>query len=605
MAGLSSSTQLGNASPTSLVKSASSLQAAVANYQDQIQALTYANSAYTDEAFQAYQNYLTGRITQLNSTGSVTNASKALTLTKTMESAMHSNISASITRENIQIMAGNAALPDKYNLIVNQYQRAFNNGDMTLAQTLMGQAYSVSQQIQYQAQQAADAAATLARAGGGSSGDSSSTATDEGQRATNLHDFLAKQMNGDFKNISERQLNDYAAKYANDPATKQWMQAMGVKITTQQPTYWDLVYGVAGAQYAHLVLKAQAESAVNPLLARNYAMDAHALLNGSTKIPTLAGDLTVQQLQQAQQDPSMFAYDNSTGSFKPTTIIGYQYMNMDNGSGGKSPQLVPTYSGITSPAVSNNIYFLTPQETTMMTKLGLNFTENVGGQSVASNSLKPGKSGTTGDGALVQATENSPLWLQKVLGKNGVANMYTDNNGFVTFKAGATNPDGTNNSSFFTLAMDNKGLGGLFEHLPDGSSKLVGGDYGFAGQAVQMLINAGQRTQFQVIQAQQQAEAALKVQQVQAQQQLQAQTAQAQSQARASAAAQAAAAHTQAQRLQPAISPQAPTYNPQQAASPQPPTFNPQQTVNGPNLNQSGTHGIATLHGTSGPSIRL
>jgi type II secretory pathway pseudopilin PulG len=171
--------------------------------------------------------------------------------------------------------------------------------------------------------------------------------------------------------------------------------------------------------------------------------------------------------------------------------------------------------------------------------------------------------------------------------------MFTDSNGFVTFKAGATNGQG---GSIYTLATDGKGLGGLYEQLPDGTSKLIGGDYGFAGQAVQMLINAGQRTQAQVQLVAQQTQAKLQLAQQQAQQAFKVQQAQAMAKA---------APPSQSTRLQQAASPQAPTFAPQLPTyNPQASTYNPQSTVSGPSLNQSGTGGIK-LGSSSGPSIRL
>lgn len=156
MASLSPSTDIGG-SASSLVRSAASLTSQIQAYNDSLQAFQYQNSAYTDDSFSSYKTYLQDRIDALSSSGSVADASKALTLTKTLEAATKSNISAGIQRENIQIMAGNASLTDKYNLVAGQFQRAIANGDLTLAQSLESQAYSINQSIKYQAQQAASA----------------------------------------------------------------------------------------------------------------------------------------------------------------------------------------------------------------------------------------------------------------------------------------------------------------------------------------------------------------------------------------------------------------------------------------------------------------
>jgi len=580
MASLTSNLNIGTTNASSLVKSASSLASQLAEYQDQIHALDYANSAYTDDAFAIYQNYLTGRINTLNSTGTLANASKALTLTKTLESAMHSNISASITRENIDILTGNATNQDKYALIVRQYQRALNNGDLTLAQTLEKQAYDLNQTIQYQAQQSADAAAALARAGNGRTTGTSGVSY-QGEVVTNLTNGL-KYLNGLAKGASEKQLNKTLQTYAQQ--AKPQLQALGVNIKTDQPNYFDVVYGVAGAIYNAKVLQAQAENASNPLVAQTYASEAANYLSGATKFDTLAGKLTVQEIQQAQQDPLMFTYDNSTNTYKRDIQSGYQYMTFTNADGTTSQQLVPKYSAFPDTSSGrqafNKIDFITPQETSMMTKLGLNFGEN--------------KSGTTGDGVQATITNNSPEWLKQVAGESGVVNFFTGPDGFVQFKAGTSTGEG---SSYYTLMTDTKGLGGLFEHLPDGSIRLAGGDYGFNASAMQLLINKGQQTQYQVKLAEAQAQAKLQLAQQQAHQQLVAQ------QAARAVAPPAPRPSPVAQRLQPTASPQFPTYNPQgNNVNPQGNTFNPQGGTVNP---QNGGTNAGTLHYTSGAGIRL
>lgn len=603
MASLTASLKLGTGSASNLIKSATSIEKAVQNYQDQVQALNYANSAYTDDAFSSYQSYLQGRIDALNTAGGISNASKALTLQKTLEGAMKSNISASITRENIQIMAGNASLQDKYGLIVNQFQRASANGDFTLAQTLEKQAYDVNQSIQYQAQQAADAAATLARAGNGSTTGTSGVAY-QNSVVANLKEGI-KYLNGLAQNASEKELNQKMADYAVQ--AKPVLQALGVDVHPeqgQQPNYFDVIHGISGAIYNAMVLKAQAEAPIDPLVSRTDAAAAKDyLVNGTEE--TLAGKLTVLEIQQAQIDPNMFTYDNTSGKYVRDIQSGYQYITVkgvkSDGTIGDVQQLVPQYSYFASTTSGreafNKVNFLTPTETTMMTKLGLNFTENYQGKSVGNTLLdKNGKpiAGTTGEGVQVSVSENTPQFLKNILGEKGIGNMFTDQNGFLTFKAGASGGQG---DSYYTLAQDGRGLAGLYERLPDGTTRLAGGDYGFNASAVDLLINKGQQVQYQVQLAQQQAQQKLLLSQQQAQQQLK---------IAPPAPPAPPPAPSQAQSLQPTRAPQMPTYNPQgNNYNPQPATFNPQQTVSGPKLNQSGSGGIRLGSSFGSGGVRL
>lgn len=536
MASLTSGVSVGNSSASSLIKSASSIQNEINTYNDSLAAYQFELSPKTDGDLATYQNYLSTRINTLQSTGSVTDASKALTLTKTLTTAVSSNTSANIQRENIAVMSGNGTLSDKYNTIVDQYTRATAIGDLSLAQSLESQAYSVSQSIQYQAQQAQQAGAALA----------SANASSEGNVVTSLDDAL-KQLNNDITNLGAKDLNQVSAKWV--AANKGVLQSLGAVIPDgAQPNYFNLVEGIQAAKYNALVLKAQSEAPGNPTQAQNTAAQASLLMNGATKISTLGGSLTLQQIQQAAQDPSMFAYDYGSGKYVETAQTGLQYVN---------GQVAPSFSGIVGSEKRNQIYYLNPNQTAELTGLGLTFKANA--------------NGTTGDGVQVQLSENSPQWLKSVLGTNGLTNVYTDTAGNLQFEGSSSSGQGL---SYFTL-VNVGGLSGIFEHSADGSIKLAGGNYGFDSGAAQLLINAGQQKQ-QQIQLQTQAEQAAQLAQI-----------------KISSPTPVAPLKT---------APPAPTAQVQQTVStksiqpanvnPQPNTINPQGNNVGSGINQSGGGGI-------------
>lgn len=453
-------------SASSLLRSAGSLATQNQAYEDSVQAYIFSQSAYTDEAFKSYSDYLTGRIGTLQSAGGLSNVQKALTLTRTLDSANRSNTSASIVRENIQIMAGGASLTDKYNLVRDLFVRAAGNGDMTLAQSLMSQAYSIDQTIQLQAQQARDAAVSLGRASAASAKAANQDAVNKQvDIVTNLDDGL-KLLNAQTKDRSETDFNNFAKQFVKDNADT--YSALGVTFTkggepNSQPNYFDIVKGVAVAKYNALVLKAQAESSIDPQKASEYATDAYYYSNFGN-IPTAAGSLTMQQVQEASQSPNMFVYDNSSGTYKQSTKTGFQYQNF---TGYKTVNgqvqsydykaLVPTFSGYASGVQASKVYFLTPNQTVMMGKLGLTIEATVN------------KNGTVGTGIKAQASAGTPDWLTKIIGK-GAEDQFFNQNGELNFSSGG---------KFYTLSQDGKGLLGLTEHNPDGSSQIVGGNYGY------------------------------------------------------------------------------------------------------------------------------
>lgn len=464
MPSLSSGLNLGSGSVSSLVRSANTLQNQIATYNDSLQASTYAASAKDDGSYASYKQYLEGRIKVLQGTGSVSDAEKSLSLSNLLRTATNSNISTTILRENIQVMAGNATLTDKYNVVREEFSRAVSIGDMGTAQSLESQAYSISQQIQYQAQQAAAASVSLAKAS------SSAAVSYQGEVVTSLDNGL-KELNNAAKNMSEKDFNKYSQDWVKSNSGT--FSALGVVLPKgAQPNYWDIVQGVTGAKYTALILQAQAEAPIDTQRATNYATSAQLINEGATQIDTLGGKLTLQELQQAAQDPNMFAYNNTTGKYDKTQVEGYQYITTTASNGKQSKTLAPLYSGIVSGTAASQFYYLTAKETSQLGKLGFNITAKVN------------PNGTVGSGITVQATGKSPAWLKSIFGNNGEAQFYNQD-GNLTFKSG---------NSFYTLGEDSKGLSGLLQHMPDGTVRGVGGDYGFNAGAVENLINQSQQT---------------------------------------------------------------------------------------------------------------
>lgn len=159
---LKSGGQFGNASASSLVKSAQSLTNEIATYNDTVQSLTFENSSKTSADLQAYSTYLNGRIGTLQSTGTITDATKALNMQQTLISASHSSASADIQRSTIAVLDGQGTSDDKLQALGTAYQQLYSLGDLSAAQSYEEQYYSFSQTVQAQKQAAASALATAA-----------------------------------------------------------------------------------------------------------------------------------------------------------------------------------------------------------------------------------------------------------------------------------------------------------------------------------------------------------------------------------------------------------------------------------------------------------
>lgn len=517
MASLSPSTNIGG-SASSLIRSAASIANQVNTYNDTVAAIEYENSGYTDDAFAKYQTYLNSRISTLQGTDTIADATKAVEFTQKIQSAAKSNTSASITRENIQIMAGAASKQDKYNLIVNQYVRAVNNGDLTLAQSLESQAYSLSQSIQLDQQNAADARVALAKSTG------TSDAAHQQAIARNLVDSIT-QLNEDETNPKtggQQALNSAIKSWVNQNKAQilalnpEAAPALSAAIAKgAQPNYLNLVQGaIVAAANAHL-LAATAEMPYNPDTAEGYIETARQMLNGQ-KFSTLAGSFTYQELGRLAQEPNALTYNASTQRYVLNPVTGHIVDNV-NGNG------VMETRGTSNPT-------LTPQQIATLSKLNIE--------------VKVDSKGGAADGVTAKTTDTTPSWVQQATGKGGDVNIYNVN-GNLQFVGQSRTGAGQDVYTFVKDANGHTALMGTSSktdplgHHPE---EIVGAEPGFSlinndptphtsflsrigsligkgggsifglfgsHASAQDLISGGQATQFQIAQANARAAAAL------------------------------------------------------------------------------------------------
>jgi len=147
-------------SVSSLLKSAQSTQRKIAEQQDAQVAYDWSLSAKTYGDFITYKEYLDSRRDFYGE-----DASKLLTLDKTITSARKAYTSNEIQRQNINIIEGTGTNESKYQKMVDLFYEAVDNGDYDLAQTLNLQLDNLSvkmQQEQIAAQEAAGRAVASA-----------------------------------------------------------------------------------------------------------------------------------------------------------------------------------------------------------------------------------------------------------------------------------------------------------------------------------------------------------------------------------------------------------------------------------------------------------
>jgi hypothetical protein len=387
-------------SVSSLLRTSVSLANQAQAIQDQQMAYEWGSSGYSDAAYQKYSDYINGRVSALNTAGGLTNASKALSMMTTLRAANRTYVSAGISRQTMQVMIGNASLTDKYNYLTGAFTQANSNGDATLAQSLMGQAYSVYQQIQLQNQQATDAANANIKAGG------TKAAKGYGDAADNMTADL-KAFNIAYAHAGPDQLNKLTTDFLK--SHKEQYAAIGVVPQPgMKPNYFDIVSGAVQAiskiynnAYDVVTASGQDGSAWN---------DKVTKLVGS--IPTAFGTMNYNDLNQAAANPNNYhlKLDPEFGAGKS-----------QGAGGGTNPQVGYRYDpklGVV-PVRSETPWINIPGPTAnRLSALGLQAMSKPG-----SNMIE------------VTQTKQTPEWLKKAIPSNGTTHLFMQPNGDIQFES--------------------------------------------------------------------------------------------------------------------------------------------------------------------------
>lgn len=443
-------------SASSLLRTAGSLASSLASNQDEAMRIAFQNNP-SDAQLTDYLGYLKGRIDRLNATGSIVDNTKAMSFAQSMITSTHTNITYDIANENIQVLSGNATLQDKYNTVVAQYARAVPTGDMPLLQSLETQAYSLNQQIQYQAQTSAAASSALAKAA------SATTSKNEEDMATQVTNDL-KKFNTDYSHAGTangtKVLNDFVK------AHKDQFAALGVYFKDGvAPNYFDVV---SGANQFIFAKHNAAGDAVAPYATdggQSFYDKAEAVKNS---IPTIYGNMNGNQVLDAANNPNNFHVKldpdlgaGSSGAGGGTNPqVGYKY----------DPKLgvVPVRASSPIINVPNNLQY-------RLQELGLN---------VIGNIPKAGQ----GNSAAIEVTSSAaskagpgtPAWLLKAIPSNATTHLFVQPNGDIQFES-----QGKGGVGIFTVTTNNQ----LYERDGvDGSYKLLGSA---PGGASGVSVNAG------------------------------------------------------------------------------------------------------------------
>lgn len=450
--GLKNGVQVGNTSASSLVRSAQSLSSQINSYNDTVQRLTFENNP-SDDNLDRYLTYLNDRVGNLESTGSITDATKALEMRQTMNTAVSKNTSFNIQDESIQVLSGNATSNDKLDYITGAYQRAVGIGDVTLAQSLESQAYTLSQKIQYDQEVAAQNAITVNNANESATkaGYSDALSAVKGGLDTL---FTALKTGG--QSSIDKALKTFTGQFGD-----MYSQLTGQNLPKgSQATLGSITQAYFNLQYAYNTKAAAALQPYNAQDAQKFTQAAQDLVSGKSTVSVPGiGSLNVYQANNWAASPNLYRVatdENGQNKLVENAVTGYKYVN---------GQAIPQSNGNEGTVFSATDK--TAKQQILNTLKGLNV-----------NLV------SSGDHLTVQLTNEAikKLHLENVDLKSGAqVTLVPQANGGLQFTA---------NGKIYSLALDSRNLVGVAAQNQDGSTKFVGGQFGFNQKANTMVSNA-------------------------------------------------------------------------------------------------------------------
>ena len=468
---------------SALVKSASTLQYDIEEANDEAAENAFAND-HSDTGLQTYEAYLAPRITQLQTMGTGSAIVHAQTLEDDAQNAVKSNVTYNIQQENIQLMATGdsgtvAGYQQKMNVIAQEYS-TIQSTDPTATDelsTLESEYYSASQSMQSAQQTAATAATSLANT-------SDAVNAADNEHVADTYADMIKDLNNEVENAGPAGTNTAIKNWLASPTGKSYiagLQTMGVTIPKgAAPNYFDLVNGAVQAQIQAHTLSAQAlagsTDASAPYDIEEQTQEAYALQNGMTTTSTIAGDMSITDIETAAANPAMYVSEENadgTWTMKVSTITGYKTEGTTTDvNGNKVPNVVPIYSGQLSSSLSSAEAGQAPVK--QLQKLGFTvLSESGGGYMVQANTNK------------TKSTAALPSYMQRLMStKNNAFYVVPKADGTIQF----TMPDKNGAPQIIQIATDSKGLTGAF-NMTSGKPQAMGGEYGF-DEAQNSLVNA-------------------------------------------------------------------------------------------------------------------
>lgn len=298
---------------TSLLRSANSTQKKIQAQKDAEVAYNYSLSPKTYENYLEYNAYLDKRAKSASS------PSDALSIQKTKDSAFKGHISNEIQRATIDTLEGRGSKVDKYNKLIGFFNQSVEMGQYDLAQTLNLQLDNLQINIQNEMEASAAAAERMAeRESKNRAGANVNMVKTLERGLENLTNAFAKGGQVEYNKSAKKFIEQNRAlieDFSGQKLPKDISTSLG-----------QVIFGTSKAIGNYYMEAASATQFTDPTSSADYQDKAIRIVDGIKKFKTPAGEMTLQELEQYANDPSLYGQvQDGKGGFKLVkhTLAGY------------------------------------------------------------------------------------------------------------------------------------------------------------------------------------------------------------------------------------------------------------------------------------------
>ena len=443
---------------SSLLRSASSTQKKIQSQKDAEVAYNWNNSYQTYDNYQEYAAYLDKRAK------SASDPSMALTIQKAKDSAYKGYVGNEIQRKTSEVIQGRGTSMDKYNKILEFMGQAQDMGQYGLAQNLNSQLDSLAVSIQNEAVAAQNSAQRL-----GEMQQKYAEQQAKAGAASNLS--MGRSLEAGLQSMSDafakggQTAYNEAAKTFVDINRALIESLTGEKLPKDISTnIGQLISGTMKGIGVYYGLASEAISMTDPEKASEYMDKAQQIADGRQTFNTPAGKLNYQQAQEFATNPGLYGQtqDKNTGAFGLTkrALAGYRVDEQGN--------IIKQATTNFTSGVSGSDKTVKAQKK-QLEKLGfgsVQYDEKTGQYSA-------------------QLSSKTNEWFKATdlgLPENSQINFLKTDTGFQYVDGSGKN--------LYNIAIDRKGLGGLYKVDNLNQQTHISGQFGFEQRANSLVRTA-------------------------------------------------------------------------------------------------------------------